>query len=55
MRDFFAGITDVIGGRSSVYERRISRAPRCLERVGRKSNCLRGQMLLLAWRLITQQ
>ena len=26
MRDFFAGITDVIGGRSSVYERRISRA-----------------------------
>ena len=26
MRDFFAGITDVIGGRPSVYERRISRA-----------------------------
>ena len=26
MRDFFAGITDVIGGRCSVYERRISRA-----------------------------
>ena len=26
MRAFFAGITDVIGGRSSVYERRISRA-----------------------------
>ena len=26
MRDFFAGITDVIGGLSSVYERRISRA-----------------------------
>lgn len=26
MRDFFASITDVIGGRSSVYERRISRA-----------------------------
>ena len=26
MRDFLAGITDVIGGRSSVYERRISRA-----------------------------
>ncbi len=26
MRDFFVGITDVIGGRSSVYERRISRA-----------------------------
>ena len=26
MRDFFGGITDVIGGRSSVYERRISRA-----------------------------
>ena len=26
MRGFFAGITDVIGGRSSVYERRISRA-----------------------------
>ena len=26
IRDFFAGITDVIGGRSSVYERRISRA-----------------------------
>ena len=26
MRDFFAGITDVIGGRSRVYERRISRA-----------------------------
>ena len=26
MRDFFAGITDAIGGRSSVYERRISRA-----------------------------
>ena len=26
MRDFFAGITDVSGGRSSVYERRISRA-----------------------------
>ena len=26
IRDFFAAITDVIGGRSSVYERRISRA-----------------------------
>ena len=32
MRDFFAGITDVIGGRSSVYERRISRARRSEER-----------------------
>ena len=42
MRDFFAGITDVIGGRSSVYERRISRAraSRCVERTRRKSVCL---------------
>lgn len=26
IRDFFAAITDVIGGRSSVYERRVGRA-----------------------------
>lgn len=26
IRDFFAAITDVIGGRSSVYERRLARA-----------------------------
>ncbi|EGV04966.1 hypothetical protein HMPREF9952_2035 [Haemophilus pittmaniae HK 85] len=26
IRDFFASITDVIGGRSTVYERRLARA-----------------------------
>ena len=49
MRDFFAGITDVIGGRSSVYERRISRARQdAFERAGRESTCLGVLMPLLA-------
>ena len=44
IRDFFAAITDVIGGRSSVYERRISRATQdSLERSWKKSNCFRGK------------
>lgn len=41
MRDFFAGITDVIGGRSSVYERRISRARQdALKELEEKANAL---------------
>ena len=41
MRDFFAGITDVIGRRSSVYERRISRARQdALKELEEKANAL---------------
>ncbi len=45
----FAAITDVIGGRSSVYERRISRARQdALKELEEKAIALGGQMLWLA-------
>ena len=37
IRDFFAGITDIIGGRSGMYESRITKsAQRGFRRVGEK-------------------
>ena len=54
MRDFFAGITDVIGGRSSVYERRISRARQdALKELEEKARVIAGQTLKEALHGIT--
>ena len=54
MRDFFAGITDVIGGRSSVYERRISRARQdALKELEEKARIIAGQTLKEALHGIT--
>ena len=41
IRDFFASITDVIGGRSTVYERRLARAREdALEEIQKKAKAL---------------
>ena len=41
IRDFFASITDVIGGRSTVYERRLARAREdALEEIQEKAKAL---------------